>query len=759
LLQRDNEPIGLEPDRRSRRSRGMALELQARGEASELAQAADRPPRRRASAGRASGAILQPGRNVWRIERAQRAAALIDAAPFFRAVREALRKARHSVFIVGWDIDSRMRLVGEDCEPDDGMPITFVDFLSALVRERPELTVHLLLWDYSMLYALERELFPTVALHWATPRQVRVCLDDELPLGSSHHQKIIVVDDAVAFSGGLDLTIRRWDTPDHRLDNPDRVDPMGNPYRPFHDVQALVDGPAARALAELARARWTCASGDPPTEIEPAGDPWPDSVAPDLCNVPVGIARTLPFYEDEDEVREVEALFCDSIAATERTLYIENQFVTSPMIAEQLARTMRERPELETVIVAPQHYDSWIENRTMRNGRIRFVRTLQQAGIAERVRLLYPHVTDGARTTSTMIHSKVFVVDDRLLRIGSANLNNRSMGTDTECDLAFEAETAAHRQAITEIRNRLLGEHCGTDGEEIAAALRGSGSLIKVAEQVSHNGHALRPVDDGEPDAHDISAAIEEVADPPRPPATEIAGATRFGHRLSKLRLSSVVKIAVAALLIIALPLAWKYTPLAALADPAMVQRALVRAASGPWAPVLVVGVFVLGGLVAFPVLILIAVTAATFGPVLGLTYAASGCLASALVTYFIGARLGKELLRDYLGPRLDRIRRHIVRQGVISVAAIRVVPIAPFTFVNLVAGASQIRLQDYVLGTILGMAPGLVIMSALGYQIFELWHHPTWTNIGLLVAAVIGWLGVSLGVQILVSKRRRAES
>ncbi len=171
----------------------------------------------------------------------------------------------------------------------------------------------------------------------------------------------------------------------------------------------------------------------------------------------------------------------------------------------------------------------------------------------------------------------------------------------------------------------------------------------------------------------------------------------------------------------------------------------------------LVVGVFVLGGLVAFPVLILIAVTAATFGPVFGLAYAASGCLASALVTYFIGARLGKELLRDYLGPRLDRIRRRIVRQGVISVAAIRVVPVAPFTFVNLVAGASQIRLQDYVLGTILGMAPGLVIMSALGHQIFEMWHHPSWMNIALLVAAVVGWLGVSLGVQILISKRRRA--
>jgi phospholipase D1/2 len=128
-------------------------------------------------------------------------------------------------------------------------------------------------------------------------------------------------------------------------------------------------------------------------------------------------------------------------------------------------------------------------------------------------------------------------------------------------------------------------------------------------------------------------------------------------------------------------------------------------------------------------------------------------------VTYYLGAKLGKDLLRDWLGPRLDRVRRRIVNQGVISVAAVRLVPVAPFTFVNLVAGASQIRLQDYILGTALGMAPGLVVMSALGHQIVQLITHPTPANVALLVAAVLGWLAVSFGVQILVSKFRRADA
>ena len=182
-------------------------------------------------------AILRPNRNVWRIERAARAAALIDGAPFFHAVRQAFLKAEHSIFVLGWDIDSRTRLVGDSNEPDDGMPATLADFLIELVRQRPELRVNLLLWDYSLLYAAERELSPRLSLQWWTPPQISLCLDNIVPFGCSQHQKIIVVDNAVAFSGGLDLTIRRWDTTAHAPDNPDRVDPSGEPFKPFHDVQ------------------------------------------------------------------------------------------------------------------------------------------------------------------------------------------------------------------------------------------------------------------------------------------------------------------------------------------------------------------------------------------------------------------------------------------------------------------------------------------------------------------------------------------
>ena len=314
------------------------------------------------------------------------------------------------------------------------------------MRTRPDLHVHLLLWDYSLLYAGERELLPRLSLGWRTPDRVTLCIDNSVPFGSSQHQKIVVVDDAVAFSGGLDLTIRRWDTAAHSAENRQRVDPSGHPYRPFHDVQMMVDGAAAQALAQLARERWCRANGGVP-QIEPHGDPWPETVRADFTDVDVGIARTQPRYDGEDAVREAETLFVDSIDLAEREIYIENQFLSSPLIADRLADRLRRCPELEVVIVAPRTHDSWVERHTMRNGRIRFWRRIHAAG-GDRVRLLYPAVEQGGHATDTMIHSKVMVVDDRFLRVGSANMNNRSMGADTECDLAVEAHTDRERAAI-----------------------------------------------------------------------------------------------------------------------------------------------------------------------------------------------------------------------------------------------------------------------------------------------------------------------
>jgi uncharacterized membrane protein YdjX (TVP38/TMEM64 family) len=123
------------------------------------------------------------------------------------------------------------------------------------------------------------------------------------------------------------------------------------------------------------------------------------------------------------------------------------------------------------------------------------------------------------------------------------------------------------------------------------------------------------------------------------------------------------------------------------------------------------------------------------------------------LVTYGIGAHFGQAALRRLIGERLERIRQRIVRRGVFAIAAIRLVPIAPFTIVNLTAGASAIRLADYIAGTLLGMLPGLVALSALGHQIVRIVSNPTAAEAGLLALAVAGWIAVTFAVQALIGK------
>jgi len=184
--------------------------------------------------------ILKPGYNCWRVEHARRVSFLVDAAAYYKAFRAAAAQARHSILMLGWDIDSRVQLVRDE---DPGpLPNTLCDFLNALVSRPGGPHAYVLTWDFAMLYALDREWLPLYKMDWRTHRRLQFRMDDKHPPGGSHHQKVVVVDDSVAFVGGLDLTRARWDTPEHRPGDPRRIEIAGKPpYRPFHDVQLIVE--------------------------------------------------------------------------------------------------------------------------------------------------------------------------------------------------------------------------------------------------------------------------------------------------------------------------------------------------------------------------------------------------------------------------------------------------------------------------------------------------------------------------------------
>lgn len=688
--------------------------------------------------------LFQSGRNIWRVERASRLAVFKDVACCFAAVRSSMIKARRSITIVGWDIDSRTRLVGEQGEASDGLAAELGCFLKALSERTPDLRINLLLWDFSALYALQREAFPRAKLAW---EKAELRLDDCLPVGSSQHQKIVLIDDCIAFSGGLDLTIRRWDTARHLASDPHRVDPAGEPYDPFHDVQAVVDGDAAKALVDLVRQRWRDAAGEhlPASEgsmNEP--DCWPDGVTPLFKDLQVGIARTLPAHNAIPEVREVEQLFLDMIDAAQKSLYIENQYLTSGIVAERIADNLRRKPDLNVLIVAPRSHDQWLEAMTMQAGRIRFRNILESAGAPDRFRIVYPRVRTRRDEKSVMVHSKVMIVDDRMVRIGSANLNNRSMGADSECDLVIEANSEAERKAVAGLRNGLIAMHCGASEKEVGQVVE-EVSLVEVSRRIASRDKSLEDIVDPETSEEDYASYLERVADPERPidSATFLSLAT--GDAEPGVRLRTARRLMLVAVVLLAMASAWTYLTQDV---EGLVTEAIQVAAASPFAWMAVLSVYVLGGFLLIPVTLLIIGTAATFGIVWGTFYAAVGTLASAILSYWLGAWLGRASVRRLLGGRLLKVRNAIARRGAISIAAIRMVPVAPFTVVNLAAGATNIGFVPYVAGTVLGMAPGFIILSVLGQSLYRLLSEPTFATLAAVLGAIMLWGATLLAVQ-----------
>lgn len=692
---------------------------------------------------------------MWLTAHAERAALLLDGAAYFDALRSALLQARRSVIIVGWDIDSRVRLRGADQSTTDDGPEDLRDFLEYLVERRQDLAIHLLLWDYSILYALEREPLPALNLDWRTPSRVVVKLDDALPMGASHHQKIVVIDDTLAFCGGIDLTVNRWDTPDHEPRDPRRKGPSGKTYGPFHDAQLVVDGEAAACLGELVRERWRRATDDEleAADVEPI---WPEGVEPDFEAVEVGVARTLPADDDQSRVTEVRRLYLESIRQAERYIYIENQYLTVDAVAEELAARLREIPGLEVVIVTPRRPHGWLETKTMGVGQARFMAQFD-GDLRARVRFCYPSVSTGDEDTAIMVHSKLMIVDDRLLRVGSSNLNNRSMGLDSECDLAIEAQDDDHRRGIRDLLCRLLSHHTGREPQEAARQLDERGSLIGTIDALNQTNRGLRKLDPAS-DYDDLLAdTLNIVADRETPIDPSGFVGDMFAATPRQSAMKRAIRLILGAGLLASLVFLWSYTPLADWTDPDKIAAALEAFRTERLAIPILLAAFLVGGLVLFPLTVLITVTGMVLGPWWGFVCAAAGSLASGATGYAIGHAAGRGTLSHVLGRRFRKIKRAVGHRGLVTVTVLRMVPVAPYTVVNVALGAIGVGFWPYMAGTFLGLLPGILALTILGDRLLQAWQHPDPSNVAWFVAAIVIWLSLALGLQKLTTRMKES--
>jgi phosphatidylserine/phosphatidylglycerophosphate/cardiolipin synthase-like enzyme len=297
----------------------------------------------------------------------------------------------------------------------------------------------------------------------------------------------------------------------------------------------MVSGRCAAALGELARDRWRAVGLDDLPPASPSVDDlWPAEVDLDLRHAPVAISRTVPEIGDQPAIRECEALYEDSIAAAVRTIYIESQYFTDERMASALAARLREPDGPEVIAVTPRDCSGWLEQKTMGAFRDGAFRRMLAADLHKRLRLVYP-TASRARDVPIFIHSKVMFVDDRLARIGSSNISKRSMGVDTECDLAVDAgDNGALRAGIRRMRDRLLAEHLGMAAADVPPEIEARGSLralidaragadrtlveVRVSSHVDPPADLLRAAADPDEPLH-LGEIVETIAPALQPPA------------------------------------------------------------------------------------------------------------------------------------------------------------------------------------------------------------------------------------------------
>jgi len=434
--------------------------------------------------------LVDSGHPYWRVEKATRAALIVDADGYFEAARAAMLKAKRRIMLIGWDFDARICL-SQRLMPSE--PRTLGEFVLWLIDRTPDLEVFLLRWDIGALRSLFRGTTMWTLAKWIARKRIHVRLDSASPVGASHHHKIIVIDDCFAFCGGIDMTSNRWDTRDHRDDDPRRITPGGKPYGPWHDATTALEGPVAKALGDLARDRWKRAGGKAIEAVDVVNDCWPDVVKCQLRDVAVTISRSCPASLDSAPIREVETAYLKLIRDARRHIYAESQYFASRRVAEAIGSRLTEPYGPEIVLINPLSSYGWLEPLAMDTARARLFELLHRLDRHGRLRLYHPYTGDG---TPIYVHAKLLIVDDRVLHVGSSNMNNRSMRLDTECDVGFDADLPGNGAAagvIRTLRCGLLAEHLGVGCASVADQFEKNGSLIETIEALRGDGRSLRP--------------------------------------------------------------------------------------------------------------------------------------------------------------------------------------------------------------------------------------------------------------------------
>ena len=365
----------------------------------------------------------------------------IDGEEALPALAEALEGAQSHVFLAGWYFSPGFAL------RRDGQPSALGDVLKGLSKRGVD--VRVLMWAGAPLplFTPSRADARTVRNALVQTSGVRCALDDRERPMHCHHEKIVVVDDELAFVGGIDLT---------HLDG-DRFDARAHPLRGgvgWHDAAARIRGPAVADVADHFRLRWREV-----TREDLGASPVPDAAG----DVELQVVRTVPerVYDalPRGDFRILEA-YTRALRSAQRFIYLESQFLWSPEIVELLREKLQSppTPDFRVVVLLPAKPNNGEDDTKGQLGEL-----AEADPDDERLLACTLYARAGGERMPVYVHAKIGIVDDEWLTLGSANLNEHSLFNDTEMNLVFRDPGLAR-----DTRERLWAEHLELERDEIA---------------------------------------------------------------------------------------------------------------------------------------------------------------------------------------------------------------------------------------------------------------------------------------------------
>lgn len=701
--------------------------------------------------------------------RARELAVFTESASYFSALRNAINCAERRILIVGWSLDDRIRLVRGDADSVDERSLG--EFLVDRARENPDLRIQLRIWQAPAVFAADQyitEWFQDQAQALDNLELLRVPAASAF---AARHEKYVIIDDFLAWVGGMDLSHSRWDTTDHRGDSEARTNPDGERYVPYHDTQLMFSGPAVRDLFAVAvQDRLVEDDWNPPEDSRGSQQVWPGNLWP--ADVPVDLrereiylsfTRTYPERDDGD-VRQIFHLYRDLVAAAEDRVYIENQYFSSDEITAALSSRLQEPEGPEVIIIMPRELPDALGRMTMGVSSAVQLSHLIDHDHHHRLGIFNLRSPDDL-AANVKVHSKTMIIDGALVTLGSANINGRSFSLDSEVNATIlgpaeeggssAGDAPSPAGDISAIEDRLLAQHAGLsvdawqqqvahhDGSRLAAFRKRSAEWSGLEEGGDHViADASKRVPKELVDRFDMEQ--------PPPQETVFQRIARSNPweiitRTKRVWATSLVAVlAIGALL---------YAAQSDLDIRAVLQRIEVINTQRPWAgALLTIAAFWVTMSFFVTIVVPIVFFSALHGPLLGIVYSTLGIFSGAAIFYAIGLALHTSSWPDrYQAVRrakgqLERIKPY----GLWAVAISRMVPSGPFLVVNLVTGLLGFTPVQFLAGSAVGLLPGIVAFSVFGEVIRNVFTDPSlgstiWFIVFVVVyfAAVRGLLSV----------------